>query len=567
MPVTSTNKNQRNCKLSSIDACVFSGRRHWNKIDSHVTVLLVIASLCCFLPGLGSFGILDPSDGYYSEGAREMVESGNFLTPHLNYRPWFDKPILNYWLIAAAYKVFGVSEFSARLPSAVCASLLVVLSYVFGRQFLRSRAALFSSLILLSSPIWLIVGHLSMTDMPLTFFVWLSLASLFLSIERLQSLVPLGYASLGLAVLCKGPLAVVLVLMSLGTYILITTRSKDDWAEVLRRLQLFTGIAITAFVSLPWYVIEISTTHGAFFQEFFVNQNLNRALGNVDHRASALYYIPIILGGFFPWIIIGAAALPTVYGPFKRFFKWPKPSPPSAKLLFFSSTTALLTLLFFSTLPTKLATYILPALPALAFVVGISLDRLLILRKASIMRWTGLVLAFAALLTLFAFVTFHLVSKNEKLSSPLLISCGAYCIALFGYAVVLWQGRLTRALSLLMASSLIGGGIITPLGLQAAYDLKNKDFHALLRQAQLMGGNPLLVGRRNPSAIFYLRHKVKYFPEANSLAQYIKASPGKHVLLVNKGSMEIISRSTGQVKIIEQRGAWYLAIAGDKGIK
>ena len=111
----------------------------WQRLDWIVLIGLIVVSILAFLAGLGSFGILDPSDGYYSEGAREMFLAHNWLTPHLNYVWFFDKPIMNYWLISASYAIFGVTEFASRLPAAICGAALVPVLYAFMRQFCRSR--------------------------------------------------------------------------------------------------------------------------------------------------------------------------------------------------------------------------------------------------------------------------------------------------------------------------------------------------------------------------------------------------------------------------------------------
>ncbi|HEY9868973.1 MAG TPA: hypothetical protein V6D08_07390, partial [Candidatus Obscuribacterales bacterium] len=93
---------------------------HWGARDWLFLSVAIVAAVAVFLPFLGAPTIIDSSEGYYSEGAREMFESGDFITPHLNYKPWFEKPILTYWLIAGSYGLLGVNELAARLPAALC---------------------------------------------------------------------------------------------------------------------------------------------------------------------------------------------------------------------------------------------------------------------------------------------------------------------------------------------------------------------------------------------------------------------------------------------------------------
>src|ERR1700733_12464233 len=113
----------------------------WTKLDWRIMAGFFLLGILLFFPGLDSYGILDPSDGLYTEGAREMVESGNYITPYLNYQTFFDKPVLIYWLIAASYKLFGIAPWSARVPVALAGILTPVAMYAFGRQLMRRRAA------------------------------------------------------------------------------------------------------------------------------------------------------------------------------------------------------------------------------------------------------------------------------------------------------------------------------------------------------------------------------------------------------------------------------------------
>ena len=329
-----------------------AARLKWLKLDWTILVCLSILALAVCLLGLAGFGILDPSDGYYAEVAREMVESGNFLTPHLNYVPWFDKPILCYWLIALSYKTFGISEFAARIPSAVLGASLVPLCFAFCRQFFRRRSALFSALVLLSAPLWIVLAHLSLTDMTLSFFVWLASGCLILRVKRHSlNLFLCGYVAAGLGMLAKGPLAIFLIGTFTFIYLLIESRSFSEFRCNLTNLNPIAGIAIVLIVAAPWYVAESITTHGAFFQEFFLNQNLSRALGTVDHKAGPFYYVPMFLGGFFPWCLL---LLP--WGRWRRALKWRGQIcrvNERSKLIAFSGCAGIFALTFFTLLPTS----------------------------------------------------------------------------------------------------------------------------------------------------------------------------------------------------------------------
>ncbi|MBI4534031.1 MAG: glycosyltransferase family 39 protein, partial [Candidatus Melainabacteria bacterium] len=280
----------------------------WQYQDWYCLALLCLLCVLVFFPGLGEPGILNSSDAYYSEGAREMVESGNFLTPHLNYLPWFEKPILNYWLIAASYSLLGVNEFAARIPSALSGAALVILIFALGRTFLTRRAAFLSSLVLIASPLFLVISRVSLTDGPLTTLMSFAMMALFTVLNGgPNAFLWLGYAVLGLTVLLKGPIGMVLVGGTVVVYLATTARTLPDAAKSILNLKPMWGLTIIALIAAPWFVAEHVATAGAFTREFFIEQNLGRAAGSVTthHNPDAWwFYLPYVVGGFFPWSLM-----------------------------------------------------------------------------------------------------------------------------------------------------------------------------------------------------------------------------------------------------------------------
>ena len=221
---------------------------------------------------------------------------------------------------------------------------------------------------------------MSLTDMPLSCFTWIALGSFYIALESEKTYFAwLGYMALGLGLLTKGPLALFLVAMNLGIYVLLKRPSFKTLVEKFFALQVIPGLLFTLVIAAPWYIAVNSATKGAFFQEFFLNQNINRAMGTVDHKAGPLYYIPILLGAAFPWTIILLSAPRIWFAQWLRYVKDPgfRSHSPALKCTAFGVTTILATTLFFSALPTKLVTYFLPVVPAIALITGYSLDKLL----------------------------------------------------------------------------------------------------------------------------------------------------------------------------------------------
>lgn len=483
----------------------------WQKRDWQLLALLIVASCLLYLPGLNLFGILDPSDGYYAEASREMIELGNYLTPFLNYRPWFEKPILIYWLIITSYSAFGVSEFAARIPSALSAISLVAYSFILARQFLNRRAAFLSSCIIATTPLLVITGHLCLTDVPLCFCLWVGLGGLISAICLKQSKAAKfafqlsAYMGIGFGVLCKGPIALVLVGINVLAFLLSTSKSKQEFWTKVKSLNIILGIFVVAVIAAPWYLTETYLTHGVFFYEFFVRQNVGRALGAVTHQSPPWYYVPYMLGGFAPWTLVLALTLP-----FLAKIRRKRLSESSRyQFLFFCLVVTVTTFGFYSVVSSKMPTYILPVLPALAFLLGSGLDSYMATKFSQ--RWQQVVF-----------------SKK----------------AVAGFVTVF--------------SAFVA--IATPIGLVIIYNEQWKDFHELLVSAQKRNQEPIIIGRFTPSANFYLHKQLIMIRNKTAFRNFVRDANSSKLLLVSKQRMNYLSMITEPRRVIEQKGKWALVL-------
>src|SRR2546422_1974979 len=266
---------------------------------AHLILLLVLCALLFFL-GLGTLGLTDRDEGSNAEAAREMVESGDWLTPTLNGTPRFAKPILIYWLIACSYLVFGVSEFTARLPSALFGTLLVLMQYAFATRLLGPTVGFRAALMLLLNFEVLAIGRMVLTDMVLVFFTTLSILSFFLAMEgegRAKRWYWGFYVGMALATLTKGPVGVLVPLLAVIPYLLLTRR----WREVVPECRLLTGTAVFLLIAAPWYA-AMFLLHGAGYAASARGDTLTRFFSVIGgHGGTILFYIPILLLGFFPW--------------------------------------------------------------------------------------------------------------------------------------------------------------------------------------------------------------------------------------------------------------------------
>jgi 4-amino-4-deoxy-L-arabinose transferase-like glycosyltransferase len=302
---------------------------------------------------LGGPALFEPDEGRNAEKAREILLLRNWVTPHENFLPVLDKPIFFYWLVAVAYKLFGASEWSARLPSALAALACLGLVYRFARIQRGPWVARWSTLILLTSTEFFFFARIVILDMTLTFFITLALVSFYSAVHsvnqraRLLSCL-LMYTALALGTLVKGLAGMVVPGLVTCFYLLLTRR----W-RLLRELHVLEGAAIYLLLVLPWYMRAASENPG-YLGYFFWEEHFNRFWTNEFHRSQDWYYfVAVIVVGFLPWTLLLA---PTV----KRLWKGMDDRD------LFLALWVVVPFIFFSLSSSKLPQYLLPIFPPLA---------------------------------------------------------------------------------------------------------------------------------------------------------------------------------------------------------
>ncbi len=320
-------------------------------LAGYIFILLVLCYIFLFL-GLGSYSLKEPDEGRYAEIPREMVESSDYTVPRLNDIRYFEKPPLLYWAVALSYKVFGISEWSFRFPNALAAALCVFSLFFFVRRWADDFAAFLASLVLLSSFGFFAMARIVTTDMVLTFWLTLSLLCFHEHYRKGSNLAVWGfYASMALATLTKGPVAPVL----LGVSIFIFLFMEGNLAFV-KKMKPVSGILLFCVVAAPWFIC-ISIRERGFLDFFFVDQHFLRFISTKHNRSGPVFYfIPILLGGMLPW----ALYIPRAFAMALR----------RSDLRFFAIWSAFV-FLFFSLSGSKLPPYILPVFPTLSILVGL----------------------------------------------------------------------------------------------------------------------------------------------------------------------------------------------------
>jgi len=273
---------------------------------AHLVLLLALSLLLLFL-GLGSLGLTDRDEGSNAEAAREMVETGDWVSPTLNYQPRFAKPVFIYWLMSGAYTLFGVNEFTARLHSALFGVALITLQYLFLSRLRGPTVGLLGALMLLLNVEMVALGRMALTDSVLIFFTTLSLYGFWLGLHgegRERHAIWLLYIGMGLGTLTKGPVGLAVPLMAIVPYLTVTKR----WRQFWDRGHPLAGLFVCAAIALPWYAAMLAR-HGSRYTESAQADTIGRFLSTIGgHGGTLLFYIPILLFGFFPWsgfLIVG----------------------------------------------------------------------------------------------------------------------------------------------------------------------------------------------------------------------------------------------------------------------
>lgn len=325
-----------------------------------LAALFVLAAYLFFFQ-LGGMALTDPDETFYAQTAKEMLERGEWSTPYLYDKPQFEKPIFFYWLVRLSFQTFGVNEFAARLPSAVFAFLGLVAIYLLGSILFNKRVGFLSAAILASNVEYIILSRACVTDM--TLLTLMLFGVLFFAYGYLRDkkyFYLLSAASLALATLTKGPIAVLIFGAVIVLYILI---ARD--LRFLKKMPIFGMAATFLIVALPWYLLMYKLHGKSFLDVFFGFHNITRFLEAEHKIGSQVYYnIPIVLGGFFPWSIF----LPVGFWNIFKKTQIEKRHAIFILLWFFVIFT------FFSISSTKLPTYIFPCFISLALIVAVFWD-------------------------------------------------------------------------------------------------------------------------------------------------------------------------------------------------
>ncbi|MBO6989207.1 MAG: glycosyltransferase family 39 protein [Prochlorococcus marinus XMU1422] len=497
-----------------------------------ITLLIVlVCGIIIFFLGLGTTGLVDETPPLFAAAARAMSESGDWLTPKVNGIFRFDKPPLIYWLMGFFYSLpkneiwdsFGT--LSARLPSALASLFLMLMigDTLFcwpqksNRQFLTPIVA---SLGFALSPLIIIWSRTAVSDALLTGILGISLLLFWrrMASENNDQCIS-AWVFLGFAILVKGPVAFVLALLTITSFLFC----QKNWKTLLSKIKPKKGFLITILISVPWYLLELLKEGKPFWDNFFGYHNFQRYTSVVNNHAEPVWfflYIMILASlPFTPFLYHG------IFKTLKDFFKSSKESSNVTETLYTYSLCWLMSvLIFFSLSATKLPSYWLPAIPAAALLTSNSFISLKNINKSYLYLWIFNILILFGFSIAFFFSNIWLSTINDpempNLASELISSGIIFKAKLFFFsftllAIILFSFKSRNILLYLQILLLIGQSyLMSPIRKLAdtSRQLPLRNISKLILDIRQGRETLAMIGIRKPSLHYYSRQIVFYEP-------------------------------------------------------
>jgi 4-amino-4-deoxy-L-arabinose transferase-like glycosyltransferase len=484
-----------------------------------LAALLVLAA--AWFAGLDQRKLFRTDEGRYAEIAREMVATGDWLTPRLNGYKYFEKPPLQYWATAAAFTAFGPNEWTARLWTALTGFACILLTWYVANRLRGPPVGLLAAAVTASAFLFAGLGHFASLDMGVAAF--LAIAVFAFVVAQLDSTTPAerqrwmlaAWAAMALATLSKGLIGFVLPAGALAAYVLL----QRDW-RLLNRMHWLPGLALFAAIAAPWFV-AVSLANREFFGFFFIHEHFERFLTKAHGRYEPVwYFVPVLLAGLVPWTLMLFPALARLRGADggARF-----------RPLRFLAVWAAVVFLFFSASSSKLPSYILPVLPALAVLIGSQLatvDRRWILVQAALGAIGGIVVALAAPSLISRWADEGLPAELLQAALPWIVAAAAgFALGSAASAGFEWRGRRVAAVL-----ALASGGLASVQLASAAYERLSPVYSAYHSAARAAPGVPadaplFFVETFDHSLLFYLRRTATMVVYKDELATPIGWEP------------------------------------------
>ena len=516
-----------------------------------VLLLLILVALCLtlFFFGLGARPLWDIDEGMHAATSRDMVLSGDWITPKVNGENFYDKPILYNWLAAVSFLIFGFTEFAARFPAAILGLGGVIITYLLGRKMFNPMVGFLGGVILATNVEYVILSRAVIHDISLCFFITLAFFCFYLglgNVRRRKTYFLLSYASLGFAVLAKGPVGLLLPILIIGLFILLRRR-----LSLLKEMEIGWGLLIFLLIATPWYLL-ISLKNRDYGGYFFIQQNLMRFLSpEAHHHQPFYYYFPVLLGGFFPW----SCFLPLALIRALRLGSRERDDGVVFVIVWF-----IVIFVFFSMASSKLSTYVLPLFPAASLLVGCLWHGLL--RAPTVQRQKGVLYTFIFLLAVVPVVSLYIrINPPVRLESHYGVD-----LARLNSLVLLVSGGIAVGFLLFLIKNLRGsfvamaGTVVTAILFLLVLMVPSVDPYrstkGLAQKVDQMlppGEKLVFFDSLKDSALFYTNRRALVLTTAQELEAYL-ASDKRVFCIAEKRSLEDLEKILKMSYIVAEEG-------------
>ncbi len=548
---------------------------------SHIALLLVLGIWLFGLEGgwlggleMGGLGLTDRDEGSNAEAAREMLETGDWISPTLNYEPRFAKPAFTYWLISGSYRLFGINEFAARFPSAISGLLVLLVQYAFVYRWLGAPLALLSSIMLLLNMEFLAINRMVITDPELVVFTTLAGYSFWHALNRSTKnsrwWFICFYVAMGFGMLVKGPVGIIIPLVGVIPYLTLTRQWKLFWQ---RGFPLF-GISLVIVVAAPWY-IAMFQIHAEDYWAAAQANTTGRFMSPMEgHGGTFFFYVPILLLGFFPWSAFLPSVLYQSLKKWKAYWNEQEFGARESHLEFFLSVWVVGLFVFFTLSATRLPHYIYPLFPASAILVALWWKRFqgMVLSpnwrvSRLLLLGIGYVLGLAIILAPSVFQ--HFMSKIIK-EFPAAVNVDfEWLPVMMGLAIILgtmgiryyldsetrrsWAVGIAAGMMLVFGVLLVKGAV----PVYHMYFIEPPQQLAAIAGFNLeKDGRLLQVGRKRPSLSFYAQRKVHFLGphDEKEWETHLAASGKKMIILQTPLRLEIPEAVAAWTVVLERGG-------------
>lgn len=435
-----------NMQLRTASQTKIAGRERW--ISRRASCCLLVLFCLVWFYMLGARTLVPSDEGRYAEIAREMVITGDAITPRLNGIKYFGKPPLQAWMTALAFSLFGTGEWQARLWTGLCGLAGIFMVFLAGRRVYNAQTGFTAALVLGSSFFWAAAGHISSYDMSVSAMMTVALCALLIAQSadapprKQRTWMRVCWAGMALAVMSKGLVGIVVP----GAVLVLYSLVSRDW-RIWARLHIVQGLAVFLAITAPWFVL-VSLKNPEFPAFFFVREHFDRFTSDVHRRDKPWhYYFPLLILGITPWFGVLAQSLRQGVRDTRAGFN------PGRLLVVW----AVFILVFFSFSNSKLPAYILPIFPALALLIAHYLDSA---APAAITRAAGTLALVGAAALIFLWSAPVLIKNFDALAPPAgalaWITVAAALLLLSGMTAV-WLARRARAWALVVLAT---GGFV-----------------------------------------------------------------------------------------------------------